>query len=115
MAEVFSDGKSLWWQRLGRKDRDIQRRLEVFRPEDLTRTFVACMLTRTLCWLHALPAILTSLSAGSRATCLVVCSNALSSPYVPSNLHPTTYARQAPALSPFVTCALTRNLCWLNV
>jgi hypothetical protein len=36
----------------GRKDRDLQRRLEVRRPEDLTPPIVACMLTRALFWLH---------------------------------------------------------------
>ena len=39
--------------RAGRKDGGIQRRLEVRRPEDLTPLFAACLLTRTLCWLHA--------------------------------------------------------------
>ena len=31
----------------------FQRRLEVHSQEDLTSLFAACMLTRTLCWLHA--------------------------------------------------------------
>jgi len=41
------------YNRVGRNDGGIQRRLEVRRPEDLTPLFAACLLTRTICWLHA--------------------------------------------------------------